>query len=240
MRKTYAHEYDGEYIVTSATIKNGKRTETREWVDYTVDNSQHNRVAYVIGNGPSRLGFKLSLLQKVHGGNLAKRMGQTYGCNALLRDFEPDFAVVRSRDVAYEIEENNIAPSTVKYTWANNIVQCPGIFHLLPYNLPLCAGAAALYLSCFDEHKEVFLLGFDGQTSPGYNTNVYAGTPGYAAANSNASGKNMIADVARVFALYNDVSFYVVTDAAKHDAWRYHRNVEWLTYRQFVSLQDLG
>ncbi len=240
MKKTYAHEYDGEYIVTSATIKNGGRTETREWVDYTVNNSQHNRVAYVIGNGPSRQDFKLELFKKVHGGNLAKRMGQTYGCNALLRDFEPDFAVVRSREIAFEIEERNLAPETIKYSWANNIIQCPGIFHLLPYNLPMCAGAAALYLACFDEHREIFLLGFDGQLSPGTNSNIYADTRGYAASTANTCGSAMIRDVVRVFALYSDVSFYVVTDAAKEKQWLPFRNVSWLTYRQFVSMQGLG
>jgi hypothetical protein len=38
--------------------------------------------AYCIGNGPSRKGFDLNKL---------KASGQTYGCNALYRDFIPDF-----------------------------------------------------------------------------------------------------------------------------------------------------
>ena len=38
--------------------------------------------AYCIGNGPSRKDFDLNRL---------KATGQTYGCNALYRDFMPDF-----------------------------------------------------------------------------------------------------------------------------------------------------
>ena len=69
--------YKGETVTTNIIIRKGKRImETAYFEDRVRAIPSGN--AYCIGNGPSRKGFDLTKL---------KQTGQTYGCNALYRDF---------------------------------------------------------------------------------------------------------------------------------------------------------
>ena len=73
--------YKGETVVVKTIIRGGKKIqETAFYEDRVRAIPQGN--AYIIGNGPSRKGFDLNLL---------KTSGQIYGCNALYRDFVPDY-----------------------------------------------------------------------------------------------------------------------------------------------------
>ena len=74
-------KYEGEEVCMNITIKNGKRTKDMKWFADDVQAVPRGN-AYCIGNGPSRKNFDLNRL---------KETGQTYGCNALYRDFMPDF-----------------------------------------------------------------------------------------------------------------------------------------------------
>ena len=74
-------QYKGETVNTNLTIRKGKRIqETAFYEDRVKAVAKGN--AYCIGNGPSRKDFDLNKL---------KSTGQTYGCNALYRDFIPDY-----------------------------------------------------------------------------------------------------------------------------------------------------
>ena len=52
-------------------------------------------VAYIIGNGPSRKGLDLNTLN-----------GVTFGCNALYRDYSPDYLVSGDATIIKEICES--------------------------------------------------------------------------------------------------------------------------------------
>ena len=49
-------------------------------------------VAYIIGNGPSRKGLNLDSLE-----------GTTFGCNALFRDYSPDYLISGDSTIIKEI-----------------------------------------------------------------------------------------------------------------------------------------
>ena len=66
---------------TNLIIRNGKKIQETAFYEDKVKAVPRGN-AYCIGNGPSRHGFDLNKL---------KGTGQTYGCNALYRDFIPDF-----------------------------------------------------------------------------------------------------------------------------------------------------
>ena len=51
--------------------------------------------AYIIGNGPSRKGLDLDTLD-----------GTTFGCNALYRDYSPDYLVSGDSTIIKEICES--------------------------------------------------------------------------------------------------------------------------------------
>ncbi|MBC8435686.1 MAG: hypothetical protein H8D84_01750, partial [Proteobacteria bacterium] len=74
-------QYTGETVNTNLIIRGGKKYQETEYYEDKVKAVPRGN-AYIIGNGPSRKGFDLNSL---------KASGQTYGCNALYRDFVPDF-----------------------------------------------------------------------------------------------------------------------------------------------------
>ena len=63
--------------------------------------------AFVLGNGVSRQGIDLSMLQ---------RHGKIYGCNALYKDFEPDVLVATDRPIAEHIQQLGYAQRKKFYT----------------------------------------------------------------------------------------------------------------------------
>ena len=74
-------QYVGETINTHLVIRGGKKYQETAYYEDKVKAVPRGN-AYIIGNGPSRKGFNLNSL---------KATGQTYGCNALYRDFIPDY-----------------------------------------------------------------------------------------------------------------------------------------------------
>ena len=73
--------YAGETVIVNTIIRKGKRIQETAFYEDKVKAVPRGN-AYIIGNGPSRKDFDLNTL---------KTTGQTYGCNALYRDFLPDF-----------------------------------------------------------------------------------------------------------------------------------------------------
>jgi hypothetical protein len=239
----YQTDYLGESVITKVVFKNGAKEETREWVSSTFSNTKHNGIAHVIGNGKSRQGFNLNLLREVHGGLLAKGMGQTYGCNALYRDFAPDFLVVTGQSVAHEIAPKFPNGDTIGVTWSKNLLAFPEKYHLVPYNVRLTAGAAAAYLACFHGHTKIYLLGFDTQLDPRNTNNIYINTAGYPTDSDCPSNAAFIKDLKTVMDVYDDVEFIRVMPRLNSpipEDWKWCKNFSQITYQKYISLCDLG
>ena len=102
--------YEGETVNTHLIIRKGKKIQETAFYEDRVKAIPRGN-AYCIGNGPSRKDFDLNRL---------KATGQTYGCNALYRDFVPDFIL------GYDFQEygngklNNIYQDTENYGERNN------------------------------------------------------------------------------------------------------------------------
>ena len=80
-------EYKAEEIIANIVIRQGKKHEHKVWMPRTVFNDAKGKDAYIIGNGESRIGFDLYSLPQ-----------DTYGCNALYRDYEPESGYDRYDD----------------------------------------------------------------------------------------------------------------------------------------------
>ena len=131
---------------------------------------QHKDVAFVLGNGVSRLTANLFLL---------KEYGTIYGCNALYREFEPDHLVAVDVKMINEIIDSDYHKHNVVWTNKNKGVKTfDGIQVLTPHK-GWSSGPTALWLSTIHEYKSVYILGFDYQGVAGKVNNVYAGTQNY-------------------------------------------------------------
>ena len=164
--------YVGETVIVKTVIRGGKRVhETAYYEDKVKCVPKGN--AYVIGNGPSRKNFDLNKL---------KATGQTYGCNAIYRDFMPDFIFPVVTKMSMQMVEDEVGLKTIHYapSLEVNRKQSKGMLHLIPNNPHWISGNAAFWTAGVHGHKNIYLLGFDfRQYGKGKLHNIYQDTECY-------------------------------------------------------------
>lgn len=124
--------------------------------------------AFVLGNGVSRQAVMLELLQP---------LGKIYGCNALYRDFSPDVLVATDKPIATEIQNSGYALKNKFYT--RKPIENLGALKV-PYEYyGYSSGPIATGIAAIDQHRLIYMIGFDmGPINNRFN-NIYADTDFY-------------------------------------------------------------
>jgi hypothetical protein len=164
--------YKGETVVRNTIIRKGKRIQETEYHEDKIKAVPRGN-AYCIGNGPSRKDFDLNKL---------KYTGQTYGCNALYRDFLPDFIFSVDTKMTVQMCEDHVGLKTVHYapSLEVNRKQNNGMLHLIPHNPHWISGNAAFWTAGVHGHKDIYLLGYDfREYGKDQLNNIYQGTDCY-------------------------------------------------------------
>tara|TARA_A100001011_G_scaffold343505_1_gene377845 strand:- start:475 stop:1194 length:720 start_codon:yes stop_codon:yes gene_type:complete len=164
--------YVGETVNTTLRIKDGKKTQETEWFPDKVKAVPRGN-AYCIGNGPSRKDFDLHTL---------KETGQTYGCNALYRDFIPDFIFSVDTKMTMQMVEDQVGTKTVHYAPALQVnrKESKGMIHLIPNNPHWISGNAAFWTAGVHGHRNIYLIGYDfREYGKGELNNIYQDTENY-------------------------------------------------------------
>ena len=145
--------YTGETIVVNTVIRQGQRIQETAFYEDRVRCVPKGN-AYVIGNGPSRQNFDLDKL---------KSSGQTYGCNALYRDFLPDFIFSVDTKMTQQMVADEVGLKTYHYAPALEVnrKQSKGMLHLIPNNPHWISGNSAFWTAGVHGHKNIYLIGFD-------------------------------------------------------------------------------
>ena len=145
--------YEGENVNTNLIIRDGKKIQETAFFEDRIKAIPRGN-AYVIGNGPSRKGFDLNRL---------KETGQTYGCNALYRDFIPDYIFSVDTNMSMQMIEDEVGLKTIHYAPAlqANRKESKGMIHLIPNNPNWISGNAAFWTAGVHGHKNIYLIGFD-------------------------------------------------------------------------------
>ena len=154
------------------------------------------------------------------GGLLAADKLQSYGCNNLYKDFEPDFLVAVGKELITEIANSGYTNNHIVYTGAQAILDHPGKFYLVPQDPSWNAGTIATYLAAFDGHTKIFLLGFDTTDDDAFWAKA----------------------MAQVFSTYSETEFVLIVPskaAAIPEEWKYLLNVRLVTVNEFVVEADL-
>jgi len=167
-------EYLGEERITKVTISGGKKYMDKQYFENKLTWPDTSLPAYVIGNGPSRKDFDLSSV-----------MGLTYGCNALYRDFVPNYLITIDSPITDEVVESGYAKDRygIKHVYSpcKEVMKYPDQLHLIPNHITgHNAGATALRIALLHGHTEVIMVGFDADPTMKTIPNIYAGTPCYA------------------------------------------------------------
>jgi hypothetical protein len=125
--------------------------------------------AFVIGNGKSREGFDLEQL---------RQFGKIYGCNALYRDFEPDYLIAIDDKITEEIKASDFPQEKFIHPEFEEQWEHPEFnpFTRLRSN----AGMNAMIEALRHGHRELICLGFDFIILNELGTsNMYEGTNAY-------------------------------------------------------------
>jgi hypothetical protein len=236
LNKLYRKSYTGEDIIAKRYLENGVWTTVTERVPSNVTNNQISNRAVVFGNGISRSKFDPKHIIDHKSGLLGADTLQTYACNAFYRDYTPDFLVVTDRRIADEIV-NNKYTNNITYARVDITLEFPKKFYLIPHDVYADAGTTALYLAAFDGHKRIYMLGFDGQDTPGHNNNIYASTAGYDPVKFNISDEKWVNNQLAVINTYDDVDFVHVSESGRAtipESWKYCTNLRRISYRDMV------
>ena len=129
--------------------------------------------AFVLGNGTSRSEIDLTHL-KTH--------GTVYGCNALYREYDPDYLI--AVDTKMILELNSVKYQHKVPVWTNPNKAYEKISGLNYFNPSKgwSSGPTALFKCSQDGHDEIYILGFDYQGIGEQNqkvNNIYSGTKNY-------------------------------------------------------------
>ena len=125
--------------------------------------------AFIIGNGKSRDGFDLNQL---------RNKGTIYGCNALYRDFEPDYLISIDEKITEEIKRSSFPKDKFIHPEFEEQFEHPEFnpFTRLRSN----AGMNAMIEALRRGHRELICIGFDFIIQNDLATdNVYEGTNAY-------------------------------------------------------------
>ena len=161
--------YVGETVTVKTIIRGGKKIQETAYYEDTVKAVPRGN-AYCIGNGPSRKGFDLDLLGST---------GQTYGCNALYRDFIPDYLFSVDALISRKISVDKVHEKCVCYAPSLEVNRNQGL-KLIPLNPHYTSGNQAIWTATVHGHRNIYLIGFDfREYGPGQLNNIYQGTEYY-------------------------------------------------------------
>lgn len=216
----YRQDYDGEFVVTSTNIQGGVKLQQREWIPNRIINMHVSGRAAVIGSSNTRHRHDYSVLQHHRGGLLGKHKIQTYGCSNVWKDLRLDFYVSTDpRDINL-IHTAGYDATTTVYTTSRQCIRYPESFFLVPYQPAMEDLATAVYVAAFDNHKEVFLIGYNNDTAP--DNNVWVG------------------QIQEIFKAYHSTKFILVGVAGNMpDMWRKRPNVRVMNYQEFRTYGDI-
>lgn len=124
----------------------------------------------MLGNGTSRKLINLNQL---------KDKGTVYGCNALYREFDPNFLVAVDTKMVLEINKAGYQHSHSVWTNPNRAYNGINGFNFFNPSKGWSSGPTALWFASTHDTQDIYIVGFDYQGIDNKINNVYADTLNY-------------------------------------------------------------
>lgn len=186
--------------------------------------------AFILGNGTSRLRLNHHHLLP---------LGTVYGCNAIYREFEPDFLIAVDVKMVNEIISAGYHTTHQVWTNPNKGVSTKHNINFFNPHKGWSSGPTALNMAVERGHKDVYIFGFDYQGAQGKFNNVYADTYNYKKSTDVATYfGNWLSQTERIIREWSKVNFYRVIEDSNFipDRLEGIRNLQHITYTQFGDL----
>lgn len=129
-----------------------------------------NKIAFVIGNGNSRRTISFPDLSE---------KGSTYGCNAIYREFSPDYLIAVDVKMIVEINRSRYQHDNEVWTNPNKAYSKFNGFNFFNPSKGWSSGPTALLLASEHAYEQIYILGFDFIGINDKINNMYADTPNY-------------------------------------------------------------
>lgn len=172
--------------------------------------------AIVIGNGESRLSTNIEVLRTTG--------AITIGCNALYRDFSPDFLIAVDQNMISEIMQSGYAchhksvlpkGHVESYAKRNQIDIDGTLYQGLVINdlhQGWASGTSAITVACQIGCNPIYLFGFDGGSGPqNLINNIYKGTSNYNKEDARVNlGDSWLRQFEKLLKIYPEREFYQI------------------------------
>lgn len=216
----YRTDYAGEFVVLETKWSGGKKEQVREFVANPIENHHISGRATCIGSITDQHRFDFRILQRHRGGLLGSKKLQNYGTGDIAKYMRLDFACETSDAGLKSLVDSDYYQSNIVYTSSRHCIANPGKFYLIPYNPRLLDLATIVYLSAFDGHKEIFLLGYNKDTP--------------------VDRQDWYLQIFQIIKTYATTKFYFVGESTNmYMEWLDLPNVESMTHREFISYCDV-
>ena len=186
-----------------------------------------NEIAFVLGNGNSRL---------VLNHNALMPYGVVFACNAMYREFEPDYLIAVDVKMVNEIVASGYHKRHSVWTNPNKgITSKKGLNFFNPHR-GWSSGPTALMFAVERGHKHIFIFGFDYEGARGKFNNVYADTYNYKKSTDTATYHgNWLNQTERIMRDYKSVNFtrVISENGFIPEKLKNLKNLSHLTYKEF-------
>lgn len=186
--------------------------------------------AFVLGNGRSRLNADPYFL---------KTRGTIYACNAIYRDFLPDYLIAVDAKMVVELIEHDVPSKVSVWTNRNSKTKDFKNINFFEPNKGWSSGPTALWLAT-QTHNEIFILGFDFQGLNDHTkfNNVYADTNNYKkSSDAPTFYGNWMNQTEQVIRENKNVKYFrVIEDGQYIPDWKSLDNLEHIDFSTFNSM----
>jgi hypothetical protein len=193
-------------------------------------NHQHNKPAFVLGNGKSRLAVNpQSLLD----------LGIVYGCNAQYREFNPHYLIAVDVKMVNEIVESGYNQMHEVWTNPNKGILNKDHLNFFHPHKGWSSGPTALWLAASNGHQDIYILGFDYSGINGRVNNIYADSKNYRSSKDPATFYgNWLNQTENVIKSFRHINFYRVIEPLGFipDRLKGLNNLQHITTEKFFKI----
>lgn len=184
--------------------------------------------SFVFGNGKSRLNIKFEDV---------KPYGKIYACNAVYREYTPDYLIAVDPKMIIEIESSGYQLKHTVWTNPNSRYKDFKGFNYFSPSLGWSSGPTALNLATAHGANEIYIFGFDYQGENGLLNNVYADTPNYKKSKEPATFYgNWTRQTETIIKTNKNVKYFRVVDRNFFDTKWNFPNFKNITYESFKEI----
>jgi len=203
-----------------------------------------SNTAFVLGNGESRRGIKITDL---------KRHGTVFACNGVYRTEEPDYLIAVDPKMILEIAETEYPKthevwSNYNHQYSKNETAKNHVRWFQP-SLGWSSGPTALKMAADKKFTTIYILGFDYQGHPRdgskksfYFNNVFKDSRNYKKSKDEATYYgNWMNQTKRVLTDYPHIQFFRVVppNAFKPHDLEFNKNFKHLDIEEFLQIHNI-